>query len=819
MMTARQRIELRFEQAATVLCRCRLLAIAAVLLATLTAASGLRNISVDTSNESFLRAGDEVLVRYEEFRSQFGRDDIIVIALESDALFTQETLRRLKSLHDEIRESVPHLASITSLINARSIRGEGDRLVVEDLMESWPESEGELSEFRNRVLSNPLYRNTLISADGRVTTITLELSRFADAEETSVESALELFSEDLESSFGPEESTEPELLTEEETRLTIDSVNRLISEHEADGFALQTAGTLIVTEALKHAMQSDMSRFIGLAIGIIALMLFAMFRTVAAVLLPLGVVLLALLSTIGLMGHFGTTIKLPTVILPSFLLAVGVGASIHLLAIFFRRIRAGAGRQEAIVGAVGHAGLPILLTSLTTAAGLGSFSVAEVAPIAELGLYAAVGIMIALVYTLTFLPAALALVPVRTGRRSPGVRGAADKLDRILISIAKWGVSHAVPIVATSMVLAVICVGLAAQLRFSHDVLSWLPENWPAHKATRFIDRNLGGSVALEVVLDTQSENGLHDRDALVKLDTLASKIKAEPEDPVTVGSVLSVADLLKEIHQALNENQPDFHRIPENPRLIPQEFLLFENSGSDDLEDLVDPQFRIARFTLRVPWQDTLAYGPFIRDVEARFGESFGEEVGASITGLMSLLSRTLEAAIVSAARSYMIAFAVITVMMIALIGRIGTGLMSMLPNLAPIALTLALMQIAGIPLNLFTMLVGSIAIGLAVDDTVHFMHHFHRYLERTGDIEEAVSQTLLTSGRAMLVTSVVLSVGFFIFCFAEMRNLIDFGLLTAITIMTALAADFVLAPALMALRYRSRMQGVPAQPVEDQE
>ena len=818
-MTARQRIELWFEHAAAALCRFRILAIAAVLLSTLAAAGGLRNISVDTSNESFLRAGDEVLVRYEEFRSQFGRDDIIVIAIESDALFAQETLSRLKALHDEIWETVPHLASITSLINARSIRGEEDRLIVEDLMESWPESESDLSEFRSRVLSNPLYRNTLISADGRVTTIALELSRFADAEETSIESALELFAEETEPSFGPGESAEPELLTEDETRLAIDSVNRLVAEHETEGFALQTAGTLIVTEALKHAMQSDMSQFIGLAIGIIALTLFAMFRTVAAVLLPLAAVLLALLSTIGLMGHFGTTIKLPTVILPSFLLAVGVGASIHLLAIYFQRIRAGADRKEAIIGAVGHAGLPILLTSLTTAAGLGSFSVAEVAPIAELGLYSAVGIMIALVYTLVLLPAGLALVPVRAGRRGPGAGGVAGKLDRILISIAKWGVSHAVPIVAASLVLAVVCIGLAAQLRFSHDVLSWLPEDWPAHEATRYIDRNLGGAVALEVVLDSKSENGLHDRDALAKLDTLASRIKGEAEEPVTVGSVLSVADLLKEIHQALNENQPDFHRIPENPRLIPQEFLLFENSGSDDLEDLVDPQFRIARFTLRVPWQDTLAYGPFIRDVEARFRESFGEDVGASITGLMSLLSRTLEAAIVSAARSYMIAFVVITVMMIALIGRVGTGLISMLPNLAPIALTLALMQIAGIPLNLFTMLVGSIAIGLAVDDTVHFMHHFHRYLERTGDIEEAVSQTLQTSGRAMLVTSIVLSAGFFIFCFANMRNLIDFGLLTAITIMTALAADFVLAPALMALRYRNKLQRVSAQPVEEKE
>ena len=168
-----------------------------------------------------------------------------------------------------------------------------------------------------------------------------------------------------------------------------------------------------------------------------------------------------------------------------------------------------------------------------------------------------------------------------------------------------------------------------------------------------------------------------------------------------------------------------------------------------------------------------------------------------------MSILSRSLEAAIYSTAQSYVFAFVVIALMMVSLIGGFGTGMISMIPNVAPVALTLAPMQVFGIPLNLYTMLVGSIAIGLAVDDIVHFMHHFHRFLERTGNLEDAVRLTLQTSGRAMLATTFILSTGFFVFCFASMSNFVHFGLLTAITILTALAADFVLAPALMTLRY----------------
>ena len=811
MTRIRQRIETGFEAFAVLLCQNRFLAILAVLLATAVAGSGLRYVTIDTSTESFLHAGDPVLTRYEEFRAQFGRDDVIIVSAEPDALFTPGALRKLKALHVDLAGNIPHLANITSMINARSTRADGDRLIVGDLLETWPETEAEFSELRNRVLANPLYRNLLISPDGRVTTLVLELSRFSDFGGPSLESALDLFDEDVQ--------TRPESgrLTDDETHEVLVAIQEVVDKHHGDDFALQTAGTPAVTDALKVALQGDMQRFIGLAIGMIAVLLFVMFRTAAAIVLPLGVVLLALLSTVGLMGHFGTTIKLPTVILPSFLLAVGVGASVHLLAIHARNIRAGIERRHAVVGAVGHAGFPIVLTSLTTAAGLGSFAAAEVAPIAELGRYAAIGILITLVYTLVLLPAGLALVPRHSGRSFPLASRAASKLDEVLIAVARWSVSHAVPVVVVALFTAAVSTGLAVQLRFSHDILSWLPDDGPVHRATRAIDRDLGGSVALEVVLDTRAENGLHDRTTLVRLDSLAREIEAESAGPVTVGAVLSVADLLKEIHQALNENRPEYHRIPENPRLIPQEFLLFENSGSDDLEDLVDTQFRLARFSLRVPWRDTLVYPPFIRDVETRFRGEFGNVADISITGVMSLLSRTLEAAIRSAAQSYLIAFCVITLMMIALIGRLGTGLISMLPNLTPIVLTLALMEVAGIPLNLFTMLVGSIAIGLAVDDTVHFMHHFHRYFERTGNIEKSVRQTLLTSGRAMLATSIALSAGFFIFCLASLENLVDFGLLTGITILTALIADFVLAPALMALRYRKTVPfGDATQPGE---
>lgn len=790
-------LELRFVELALLVCRFRFLVIIGVFVISALAASGLRNITVDTSNESFLYPDDPVLVRYEEFREQFGRDDVIIIAIHGDEIFTQKFLTQLQDFHREIEERAPHVAEVTSLINIRETRGDGDRLIVDDLLKNLPVNESEMSDLRNRVLTNPLYHNRLISADGDVTTIVVELDRFSSEGGITVDDALAFFDET------EAQSSSSGKLTDGEIHQLVLELNDLTAEYNQDGFEVMIAGTPAVTDRLKLAMQDDVRIFILMVLALILVLLWIVFRVVGAVVLPLAVVLLALVSTIGIMGHLGTSVKLPTIILPSFLLAVGVGAAIHLLEIWKQKRASGEQDHQAIASALGHAGLPILLTSLTTAVGLGSFSLAEVAPIAELGKFSAIGIIIALIYTLLLLPAGLAVLPAGKANLSTGKDRNNDIIGKALANIASWSVRHAKPICSLSAIILVLSLLFAGQLRFSHDILSWLPSEWPIRQATESVDQNMGGSVSLEVVIDTQVENGLHDRNTLIKIDHLSQEIEDTPIGEILVGSTWSIAGLLKEIHQALNENRPEFYRIPENERLIPQEFILFENSGSDDVEDLVDSSFRIARMSLRVPWRDTLEYAPFINTISNKFEEAFADSATIEVTGMMSLFSRTLEAAIFTTAKSYTIAFGAITIMMILLIGRIGSGLISMIPNLAPIAITLAMMQITGIPLNLFTMLVASIAIGLAVDDTIHFMHHFHRYLEKYGDVEIAVRRTLQTSGRAMLTTSIILSAGFFIFCFANMNNFIQFGLLTGITIMLALVADFILAPALMSLRY----------------
>jgi len=188
-------------------------------------------------------------------------------------------------------------------------------------------------------------------------------------------------------------------------------------------------------------------------------------------------------------------------------------------------------------------------------------------------------------------------------------------------------------------------------------------------------------------------------------------------------------------------------------------------------------------------------------KQIETLAAKHIPADIDVNVTGLVAVLSRTLAAVIVDTARSYMIAFVVIAVMMILLLGRVKLGLLAMIPNLLPILLALGFMHAAGIPLDMFSMLVGAIAIGLAVDDTIHFMHHYEANRQRGSSVNDAIHATLHESGRAMLTTSVILAGGFLIFIFSEMNNLTGFGLVTAFTVIMALLADFILAPALMVL------------------
>ena len=794
----RDRIETDFERWGRLVCARPVAILVASLSIAFACVAGLPRLYVDVTFEAFLGESDSVRVDYEAFRERFGRDERIIVAVaRADArgpegVFDFAFLERLRDLHETIETRVPHLVEVTSLINARDTRGEEDTLLVEDFLDPWPEDAADLELRRERALANPLFRNNVLSEDGRVTALVLELELYSSR--GAKDSALSGFEE----TTSAEEP--PALLSGAETAEVVSSLFDVIATFEAPDFAIHTAGSPVMLQTVAASMARDMPRFVGLAIASIAVLLYLLFRRIIAVVIPLAVVALSVAATLGLMGWAGVPVHVPTQILPSLLLAVAVGDSVHLLSIFFERIRAGDARADALCHALGHSGLALVLTSLTTAAGLFSFSTSALEPVAMLGLFAPTGVMIALFLSLTMLPALLVLAPIGSPRGQHFSREQ-NSLDRLLAGCARIATSRPRLIVGVCAALA-LGAGLAAsQMKLSHDPLTWMGEETRIVQDTRFMNDHLGGSVSFEVVLESDRPGGIRQPATLERLGALGQSFEEDLRDGVSAGHTVSLADVVKEINRALNADHSTAYAIPEDPMLVAQELLLFENSGSDDLEDITDSQYSVARLSVRMPWRDAVRYTKFFDLAQADTDAALSQVGRPAITGILALLVRTISAVVTSMAQSYVLAFAVITPIMVLLLGNLRTGLLAMIPNVTPILLTLGLMGACGFPLDAFSLMVGGIALGLAVDDTIHFMHNYRRYRGQGMTLEAAVETTLLTTGRAMLITSIVLSVGFMGFMLSSMVNLSNLGLLVAFTTVAAFLADVLLAPALLAL------------------
>lgn len=764
-------------------------------------ASNVPNITFDTSTEGFLYKTDPQIINYNDFRNQFGRDEKIIIAIKTKDIFAPEFLKTLFALHTEIENTAPYIKEVNSLKNARKTTGNLEELIVEDLFEHGiPQETQQLEKIKQFALSNAIYKNIYLNEGATFTTLVISTQTY-----TSIGVVAETEDELLDSGFDDEliesetNSEAREFINVLETNELIASLENILTKYQTAESEFYMAGSPIVTKNLQSAIITDMSRFIKYVIAVIAVLLLFMFRRISGIVLPLLVVVVTLISTIGTMAIFGAPITALTQPLPSLLLAVGVGASVHLLAMFYQKYDEIKDKQEAIAYALGHSGLTIFMTSLTTAASLASFSFSDLAPVANLGVFAALGVTYQLILTLAFLPALISLLPLRAKKYS--VIEKPMLLDRLVHQLGVASITYPKAIVSVAMLVIVTSLLLASSMRFSHNPLYWFPDGDSVRVNTQVIDKELKGSITIEVVLDTQKENGVYAPIFLNKLEKVSKEISQFKSEHYYIGKVISINDVLKEINRALNENQKSAYVIPQNKDLIAQEFLLFENSGSNDLEEIVDSQFSKTRFSIKVPWVDSIEYVGLIKEIEVLLNTEFEGVAVVSVTGSVPILSDTITKAITSSAESYVIAFVVIVILMMLLLGSVKLGLLSMFPNLTPIMMGIAFMVIFGLPLDLFTVLIGTIAIGMVVDDTIHFMHNFNRYYAETNNVDEAILLTINSTGRAIFMTSIVLSSGFFVFMFASMTNLYNFGLITGVIVLFAMAADLILVGAMLKL------------------
>ncbi|MDD9301299.1 MAG: MMPL family transporter [Desulfobacter sp.] len=773
------------------------LALTIMLAVTVALAGQLDKITIDTRDESFFHEDDPILVAYNDFKEKFGQDEIFIIAIEPDQGLNKAFFNTLYRLHHELKETVPYIDDITSLVNARIVRGEKDTIYVEDFFQRPPQTEDDVGRIKKLIDHFPLYENFLVSGDRSMVSIIIKAMAIKGA---APDTLMEGFDQeevlpDADRYLGNAESMEM-------TR----AIQGVIGKYQDLGHKFYFTGTPAVVSALQTGIEKDLAAIMPLSMLLIVFFLTLLYKRVSGVIFPLLIVVLSLLGTFGFMAAAGFPITMVSQILPSFLLIVGIADSVHILTIFYRNYQTCRDKKQAVVNAVGLAGMPVLMTSITTGCGLLSFAWADVATVAELGVVAPVGVLFAFVYSLVLLPAFIAIFPIKQKKVSVS---SSNPTDAVFIWIARITTQRPYAVTLIFSLVVVLAFYSALSVRFSHNISTMFPGDSDIRIATERLDSVNGGSVMLEALVNTGRKNGLHDPEFLARMDQAVSAITNLEVAGIQAGKTWALPDVLKETNRALNEDQNSAYAVPENQKLIAQELILFESSGSDDLEDFTDSNYRVGRFSIMAPFSDAILYADYTKKLTEYLTGQF-PDASVVLTGKIQLFSRLVDNALGTMAKSYCFALVIITLLMIVMIGHVRICLMSMVANVVPLICILGVMGARGINIDLSTMLVGSLVLGIIVDDTIHFLHHFKRAFEVTQDVERAVRETLLTTGRALFITSMVLCGGFFIYMVGSLANNVRFGVISGTAVIFALLADFFLVPALLSILYPRKIHGV---------
>ena len=847
----------------------RLLFSALIIVITGLAGWKAQDLQTDMNVEAFMDQSSDELEVLETFRDYFGRDDVFVVLASGD-VFTAAYLDRLRALHDEIaaldmeipslgqrrtaREAGVERASpagsahaaappaaeaeagedgfgdfgdddddfgdfgdfgggegegaddwageaggtfideIISLVNVRRTRGrvvfeeDGDsttELRVGDLMDPWPAAE-ELPAFREDVLGDPKLVGQVVDAGGRLSVIAVR-TQFMD---------------------------------ELDSRRVNGRIEAILADHQAAGFELRLAGMPALGAALTEMTNSEIQKLFLISSAVVALLLFGIFRHVIGLAAPLVIVFLSMIWAFGFMALLGLPLTVLTNVLPAFLVAVGVGDTIHVQSVY-RDLRA---RQvpnhDAIIHAVASTGKPVAFTTMTTMFGLLSFHFATIDAVGEMGTAVAFGVFTALVHSLIIVPVVLTwnhksllgARPLGGGRDRVGrfLDGCAAMSGRALSAAPGTPVDHRrrrTVLLGAALIAVISGLGIS-QIRVWHNPLSWVPDDKPVKVAFEQMDATLGGTANVQLLVHSSSPHGMKDLDVLRGLDALEAYLRDYEDAEVSgvVGQSTSLLDVVKETNRALHGGSPDHYRLPETQAGLSDTLFLFEQAGPSQLRRLATADLSTSQMTVRVKWLEATAYGPLTEYVDAGIERLMPATAEVRTTGAAYTLFTTVSGLIWNLVRSFSVAFAVITLIMIALLRDVRLGLIAMVPNLLPIAFVLGLMGFLGIPIDMSNILIASIAIGLAVDDTIHFLHRFKVQFDAHGDVEAAIEDALTHAGRAIVSTTATLTVGYLCFLGSDLISLQRFGYLLAITVVAALLFDLIFGPALLRTVYHSR-------------
>ena len=739
---------MEIDRLANLFTRYRLAVVAAVAVATVVAAIGFPRLAFDDLPRNIFRTGNEDFRLLEEVFSQFGSDDSdCLLVVEADELFAPRTIAVIRGLVAEIQE----------LESVELVRSLDDVVIFEpgqlprSLLPPAGAPPEDYERARTAALAHPLIAGSVLTEDATSTLVTVRLA-----------------------------GSPPEI---DEIDAVVGQLREVIRRHaSAEDVRVRITGIPPIRAEIFKSVQIESRQFfaIGGAVSfVIALVLFRRFWTVVIVALA---PIIGAFWTLGALGLVGEKINVINTVLPTLVMVVGFSDAVHLMHDIRRSRREGHAPLVASTSALRRLGIACALTSLTTAIGFGSLAVAEVEVIRRFGLACAFGALMAFAAVTLIVPL---LAGTRLGQNvhTPAGSAAVQLRSRIFEAAIDWIIRHARAVTLCGIGLSLLLATSVFWLRPDNSLTEYIPPENESYQALAYCDQNFGGSLTANVLVEWPETLSL--------------------ESPRVLGAISDVEDLLT--------RQPDVHyplsvvtllnSLPGPREDVATKITMLPLVPADVLGRFVRPDLRRAVVTARVQDLGTSALEPVFREVELSLQglERLRPEISLRLTGTVVVASRNINQMITDLAKSLGLAAVVIFTVMALVFRSLRLGLISILPNTFPLVVTAAILVISGRPLQLTTVIVFSICLGIAVDDTIHFLTRFQRELRVDNDVNAAIKRSFVAVGTALVTTTVVMLAGFGSVLTSEMPSSRLFATMSCTAIAAALVGDLVILPAML--------------------
>ena len=784
------------------------------LAATIFLAMGMGRAKFDASIEGWFEDDDPTIVAFDWFHHEFGSDDHLYIAYKpkDGDVFSEKSLKTLLAIQQEIDAKVAglqeddgsalkHVVKTTSLINAPVLRAEADALISKKLVGAEvPGEAGAREAIRRVALNQESFPLLYFSKDFKYGGILIETDFGAipvdeAGEEKSV--ATEISADDLDLS-APDEGASAENGERPKFKPTdlaeymalMDEVKAIIQKPEyAAHFEYYPVGNIAAAE-FNLAMVNEMGMLNVAALLIIMLLLWVLFRSVSAVLWPITIVVLSVIWMVGITAWLGLPITAFVMIAIMLTLAIGVADTVHVMSAYLSSRNEGYEHAVALRRGFRHVALACLLTSVTNIVAVLALSITPVVPIKVFALMCALGVALPFLFSVYLLPLMLDVwAPKKnqdmrgwTARLLPNVTVPMGRaLEKVLPTVEK----NPPAFIAVFMLIFAVCIYGATQTKVDTDPVGSFPDDSLIKRSVRVVDEHMMGAQSMEIYLDLGQENAFHDPAVLEAMDGLQDRI--ESKYGALVVRTSSLVDTVKNSYRTLNGGQQEMYVIPKTRDAVSQTLFLFNQSNPDDRRKFVSDNYDKSRISVRLYNAGSFEYAKSWRemgdDIEGTVAEIRKQypEAQVSITGVLALMMQGADYLTRSEVANFGLALILISAILLVLFGSIKGGLIALIPNLIPAILAYGALGLLDIPLDITTIMIAPIIIGIAVDDTVHFLTRYRNEVSIDGDIRRALRATIDDTGQAVVFTTIVLGLGFGIMGFASDSSVSKLGIFGA--------------------------------------